>query len=359
MKNGVMRRQIWVVGFALIILLIGSSFVANGQEKESGKSFFQKSLHSTGEGMRYWYEEHNGFIDYTHIPYDELDCKNCHVKTCDSCHAEKRGETHYFSVAKAYETDTCLTCHKRAGLSFKLGKKKGALDVHIESGMTCADCHVGQDVHGDGTFYNSMRDPEALKVSCMTCHTSDITIRDHTIHRDKLDCNACHVENSIACMNCHFDTFLKTGKRQGNFLPMQNWLLLINYQGKVTSGTAMSLVYQDKKFLSYTPYFTHAIQKKGRGCNDCHGNAAVKMIKEGKSVPMMTFKDGKVINWEGVVPLVPDKLEWVFLNKNGEKWTPIQSKEPIKIQFAGYGEPLTKEQIDKLAEEPIVLISKP
>jgi hypothetical protein len=38
-----------------------------------------KSLHYTGEGMRYWYEEPGGFMDVTRIPYNELDCSSCHV----------------------------------------------------------------------------------------------------------------------------------------------------------------------------------------------------------------------------------------------------------------------------------------
>lgn len=39
------------------------------------RSFFTKSLHFTGEGMRYWYEEAGGFMRITGIPYRDLDCK--------------------------------------------------------------------------------------------------------------------------------------------------------------------------------------------------------------------------------------------------------------------------------------------
>ncbi len=41
----------------------------------SQESFFNKSLHHTTEGMRYWYEEQGGFRNITGIPYAELDCK--------------------------------------------------------------------------------------------------------------------------------------------------------------------------------------------------------------------------------------------------------------------------------------------
>ena len=338
-----------IIGIALLALLVGA-LLAVGENPE--ESFFSKSLHHTGEGMRYWYEEQGGFMDITKIPYNELDCKNCHVKNCDACHAQKIGDTSLFSVAKAYNMDeTCLPCHSREGLTFKMGREKGNLDVHIDKGMVCANCHKGEDVHGNGTLHKTMRDVQAVKVSCATCHTADKEIVAHDVHGDKLDCSACHVDNTIACMNCHFDTFLETGSRKGNFFPMQDWTLLINYNGKVTAATAMSMVYKDEKFVLYAPYFTHAIKAKGKNCVECHANPAMKLIQDGKSVPMMAFKDGKVVNWEGVAPVVPEKLEWVYLNKVGDKWVAIENDEAEKVQFVGYGTPLTKEQLESLATE--------
>jgi hypothetical protein len=332
--------------FAFLIALAGVSlaFAENPEE-----SFFSKSLHHTGEGMRYWYEEQGGFMDVTGIPYDKLDCKNCHVKTCDACHTQKIGETCLFSVNKAYDMDTCLACHSREGLTFRMGKEKGNLDAHIEKGMVCANCHKGEDVHGSGKAHSSMRDIGAVKVACITCHTASMEVAAHEVHEGKLDCSACHVDNTTACMNCHFDTFLETGSRKGTFFPMQDWTLLINYNGKVTAGTAMSLVYKDKKFILYTPYFTHAVNAKAKGCGECHANPAMKLIEEGKSVPMMAFEDGKVVNWKGVAPVAPEKLEWVYLNKVGDTWAPIESDEAEKIQFVGYGTPLTEEQLESLA----------
>ncbi len=333
-----------------LVLFTSISMVHNGLRAEDDP-FFSKSLHFTGEGMRYWYETAGGFMEITKIPYKDLDCKNCHVQTCDPCHAVKSEDGVSYRTAKAREMDTCFACHGRAKLTFKMGEKKEKLDVHIAQGMVCADCHSGADVHGDGTLYHSMRDVNAVKASCTSadCHTVDISIPSHTVHKGKLDCAACHVENTVACMNCHFERFVQTGKRKGNYFPMQDWLLLINYQGKVTSGTAMTQVYKDKKFNLYAPFFTRAVQEKGRKCSDCHDNEAVKLIKQGKSVPMMTFKDGNVVNWKGVVPVVPDKLDWMYLTKEGETWTPIRNKEVPKLQYVGYGTPLGDEQIKSLS----------
>lgn len=346
-----MRRKIWIIGFIPLVLLTIGGLCAVEQEQKGEGTCFSKSLHYTGEGMRYWYEEPNGLMAITNIPYNQLDCQKCHVKSCDVCHAERQGQKCSYSVEKARDMKTCLPCHTRAKATFECGKDKGALDVHIVAGMVCADCHKGQDVHGDGISRRSMRDDGAVKASCTNCHTpKEDEIRAHKVHRGKLDCAACHVSNSISCLNCHLDNFVKTGKREGNFLaPIQDWLLLVNYKGKITSGTAQTFVYKDKKFIAYAPYFTHSIQAKAKACTDCHANPAMRLIQKGESVPMAEFKDGKMVSWKGVVPLVPEQLKWSFLNKVGDKWVPVQNDKPPKIQFVGYGEPLTKVQIKKMA----------
>jgi hypothetical protein len=64
---------------------------------------------------------------------------------------------------------------------------------------------------------------------------------------------------------------------------------------------------------------------------------------------MMVFKDGNVENWKGVAPAVPEKLKWVYLNKEGDTWLPLKDESPEKVQW-WYGKPLTEEQIESLSE---------
>ncbi len=336
-------RKTALCGIIVGALVAGAfALYAGGDIKEC----FGKSLHATGEGMRYWYEEAGGMMKLTGIPYKDLDCSNCHIKSCDKCHDQaepKKGD----DMSKANNSDTCLVCHGREKLTYKMCAAKDKLDVHKVAGKSCSECHGLEDVHGDCEPKNSMRDKGAVKAKCANCH-EDLAGRPHTVHKGKLDCAACHVENTIACMNCHMDTFLETGSRKGNFVPMHDWLLLMNYEGKVTSATAMTLVHKDKKFICYAPYFTHAIQPKGKTCTDCHANEAMKLIKAGKPVPMMKFVDGKVVNWQGVVPMVEGQLEWVYLNKTKDGgWTPITEGEET-VQYVGYGTPLTEKQIKKM-----------
>jgi len=196
-----------------------------------------------------------------------------------------------------------------------------------------------------------MRVEGAVKASCEECHEdSSDDIRPHAVHQGKLNCAACHVSATTACMNCHMDTFLETGSRKGAFFPMQDWLLLINHEEQITSATAMTITYQDHKFVCYGPYFTHAIQPKGRTCEECHDNAAVQLIAAGDRVPMMRFEDGVPINWKGVVPVVDGQLEWVYLNKKDGAWEPVEGDDPEVVQYVEYGTPLSPAQVKNLAK---------
>jgi hypothetical protein len=354
----------WTVVISALLLsgisLLAESAVESNQPCLT--SFFTKSLHFTGEGMRRWYEEEGGFMQVTKIPYDQLDCKSCHVKSCDQCHAKKKGAKLVFSPRKARDINTCLPCHSREGLTFKFDGERENLDVHLAAGMVCADCHWRYDIHGDGRFRPSMRHPKGVRARCETCHLQqekespefDSNTISHRVHGDKLDCAACHVKDTMACYNCHFDRFLETGTKKGNFIPMKDWLLLINYEGKVTSGSAMTLVYKNKKFIAYVPYFTHSVSSEGRPCNDCHVNQAVVKMQKGERVPVVDFNKGKIVTWKGVVPVVEGKLEWAFLNKTEKGWQPVPTKGDPLVQFAAYGTPLTGEQFNKMAEKESV-----
>ncbi|MDX1946762.1 MAG: hypothetical protein SFU86_15280 [Pirellulaceae bacterium] len=49
------------------------------------------------------------------------------------------------------------------------------MDIHLEKGMHCIDCHFVQDVHGDTKLYGEVR--AAIEITCVDCHgTADETI---------------------------------------------------------------------------------------------------------------------------------------------------------------------------------------
>ena len=42
------------------------------------------------------------------------------------------------------------------------------MDIHLEKGMHCIDCHFTQDVHGNGKLYQEVR--AAIEIQCIDCH---------------------------------------------------------------------------------------------------------------------------------------------------------------------------------------------
>ena len=339
--------------FAVIVGLVAASPTCQA-EQPAPDSFFDTSLHATGEGMRYWYEEEGGFMKLTGIPYKDLGCKNCHATSCDKCHAEKEKDGGMkYSVEKSKAGETCLACHVRAQSAMGLDKKMGFTDVHVAKGLTCTDCHKGKDVHGDGTPHKSMRAADAVHTKCEDCHKKDqLSDADyHTVHEGKLHCNACHVTASMTCNNCHFDEFLRTMVKKGKAIPSKSWLLLVNYQDQVTAGNAQTLIGKGKTFVAYAPYFTHSVMKEGRKCNACHGSEHVKTMLEAKAVQITDFVDGKLVPAKGVIPLVPDKIKWTWLDMGENKpWTKMENPPEPVVQFAGYGKPLTQEQLEAMSE---------
>lgn len=48
------------------------------------------------------------------------------------------------------------------------GKSVHMMSIHAEVGMQCADCHFGQDSHGNGLIYGEVAN--AVEISCKDCH---------------------------------------------------------------------------------------------------------------------------------------------------------------------------------------------
>ncbi len=45
------------------------------------------------------------------------------------------------------------------------------MDIHLEKGMHCVDCHFAQDAHGNGKLYGEAR--AAIEIHCIDCHGID------------------------------------------------------------------------------------------------------------------------------------------------------------------------------------------
>ncbi|MFP4629431.1 MAG: cytochrome c3 family protein [Desulfohalobiaceae bacterium] len=330
------------------------------QEKQE-KVCFETSLHHTTRGMATWYEAEDGFFAITDVPYEDLGCmESCHVASCNDCHLEQQDDKLAYTVSKAKKSETCLKCHSREKATIGMDKANDSLGVHMRAGMQCADCHSAREVHGDGTSYESMRAPGAMDTECENCHTEDAQeypavpqTQSHFIHGDKLDCTACHVQNSMTCYNCHFGVLKETDSKPESMVgKAKDFLLLVKYEDRITSGTIQSLVgAKDEPFVAYVPYFTHSVSKQGLKCEECHNSEALQQITKGENFSPVQYKDGELSFYKGVIPAVPDRLSWIFLHKQDGDWVPFEpEKEPLQ-QMAVYAEPLSDSELEGMALE--------
>jgi hypothetical protein len=215
--------------------------------------------------------------------------------------------------------------------------------------MQCKDCHTARDAHGDGKEYNSMKQPGAQDAKCENCHKSVSQSTSHQIHKDKLECKACHVRHVVSCSNCHIETLAKEGKRVA--IPLTGWVFLMNYNGKVTSANMQSFVAKDNKtFLMFAPQNSHSIMKQGRKCQDCHGTEIVKQVQQGR-LKLTWLENNKMKNIKGIVPVAGGvTYECVYQDYKNGKWIPIENATEPLLQYVGYGTPLTREQLNKMAQ---------
>ena len=341
------NRYAYILIFVCAVLPLGT---VHSAEISPENCMYLSSQHFTTDGMKHWYSKENGGLEtLTGIPYDELTCKNCHAASCDSCHLVKKDGKSHYETTPAQMQETCFNCHGREKAVFAVDKAADQVDVHTAAGMKCMDCHTKTEVHGDGTHYNSMKQPGFMAAQCENCHQELSQIASHAVHNGKLDCKACHLRQVVSCSNCHFDTLLKTGQRKA--IKLHDWIFLMNYNGKVSSANMQTFVVEDNKtFMMFAPQNSHSVMKQGRECGACHATKTVKAIKKGK-IDLITRENGQVVNVKGVIPVV-DGVDYncVYHSYEDGKWIPIEKPEKPLIHYAAYGTPLTAEQLKKMAK---------
>jgi hypothetical protein len=347
-----MKKAVVILMTVLILIISGFFVAGHAEDIKKEDCFFLSSLHFTTRGMAYWYDEANGGLEtLTGIPYDspKLDCVNCHVKSCDVCHKTVAGNKMSYSLEAAWNQDICLNCHKRERTIMKIDKDANQPDVHVSRQMQCNDCHSGRDVHGDGKEYNSMKQPGAIDAKCENCHSELPESTSHKIHGEKLECKACHVRHVVSCQNCHFETVITERKRVD--IKVSGWVFLMNYDGKVTSANTQTFVAPgNKTFMIFAPQNSHSIMREGRKCADCHSSDIVKQVQNGK-VKLTWLENNELRNLKGVIPVADGvTYDCVYQNYKDGKWIPIENPQAPIMQYVGYGKPLSKEQLGKMAQ---------
>ncbi len=315
--------------------------------------YYPTSLHNTGRGMETYYETRTkGFEHQTGIPYENLNCKTCHLPEytggCRACHGTD--DPQLGATVDASLNGPCGTCHSRQKAEANLYS-----DVHRAAGMGCMDCHTLGDLHGDGTTYLSMNEPDAIDPKCEDCHTQVENHLFHSAHSGTVDCAVCHTQSVISCYNCHFETEVY-GKKKIPYGQMRDWNFLINRDGKVHLANFQSVNWGDETMVGFGPYYAHTISRNAvTACGDCHNNAAVdKWFRDG-FIDVVTWDESqqKLVNRKGFIPVPPNLyggglvFDFVDLDSvGGSVWSYLE-RGPDRVQIL-YGSPLTEAQMQNL-----------
>lgn len=366
-----MTKHLHKIALILILLLLAGEYAYSQSTS---------SLHYTRKGKEFFYKASNqGFEIFTNIPYNALRCNKCHpgklanntpidtatyTPSCNDCHN--------FNVGTSVPDTICLRCHSR-----QKAEKNFYTDKHRSAGFTCVTCHTKNELHADGTNFNTMLDT-TLGKTCNSagCHVNvPVTPDDslaHAIHGNTVECAACHVRAQITCYNCHFETELWSGTRQFKRPHQQakDFLMLgrITKKGKVGIINYQSLKYQNKAFVGYGPFYPHTIMHKDstRSCGACHNNSFIQEYNStgGSTITVAkwdsTLTPKKVVHRTGVIPIPPNwrtafKMDFVDYTgridttyTNPGLWIFMKSQPDSSQMLAIYAMPLTAAQMTKL-----------
>lgn len=376
----------------------GASAAASAIEATTGT--FTTSLHATRAGMKHFYSKENGGFELlSGVPYEQLACAKCHGPTyadgtpvdnatyeasCRDCHANPDAPG-----AQKVADATCLACHSR-----QKAEIAALPDVHRAAGMGCTECHTQREMHGDGASYDSMLSG-AMDAKCESCHPErDLAKgnRFHSLHKDGVDCSACHVRSVVACTSCHFQSELAGNKRYFS-PPRTGFKMLTQWNGKVTSATFQAITTDDKTFYAIAPYMAHSITRNATlTCGDCHrqggrhleeeeiaggthdgtgedsataGNAAVDEYARTGLITVQRWDSSatgtaRLVGPKGVIPVPPDwtgALVFDHLTYLGDPRTPLTQTDPALWDFLKsetdlthmpFGEGLSQKQMDAL-----------
>jgi len=326
------------------------------------------SLHGTSDGMRWWFEEPDGFGALSGLSYDDTGCNSCHVYAtgegamgtedgCSSCHAAD------FSVDMPA---ACFRCHSRQSVEANVME---LTDVHTDSEQLngCYGCHGFDEIHGDGTSYDAMYSAGQFKNDCEDCHSGDNAPPSnaaHSMHLDSLHCDSCHMQTVITCYNCHFDSLVDEHVKRA-YQPMNGFVMLANDvdSGKIRPVSYQSVVYGEHQFIAFGAYHSHSVTEVGRSCAECHGdgfsgNAIMEELNTTGKIavtewdPAANEGAGGIVHAQGVIPFVPDVFSYAFVDYDSgtETWSPTGVAD-FDYQY-GLIEPLTQDQIMSLGYTP-------
>jgi cytochrome b561 len=134
--------------------------------------------------------------------------------------------------------------------------QKAEEDVHHKAGLECIDCHIAQEIMGDGNFYKHKE--ERVKIQCTDCHSNQI----NSVSYDELDYESRKIID-----------IRKSFRSNTKFISTQNGNLALT-NSYITKNGSRYLITKDEKdsLIIKPPAFICTEGKSHRRliCNSCH-----------------------------------------------------------------------------------------
>lgn len=255
------------------------------------------SLHATVQGLK------DGAISMLGEDWGtfvgENRCGSCHA-TCIDCHLEKdldgQIQQSHNLVARVPATN-CKLCHDQTGTGYLGAEGHYDPSVHAEAGLVCGDCHNGAQVHGSGQVEKTLAD--TVDNQCIDCHTFPGEVAAHRIHKDTVDCSACHTTWYYNCYGCHgYDS--ETGEALGYTDFNDNRYLA----RRADNGKLAAVVHIPMSLEVGGPGFEkgawvvkdrHSVAKGAIQCQDCHLNAQAFVMDGYREAPFLGAIDAEFV----------------------------------------------------------------
>jgi len=264
------------------------------------------SLHQDLSGYRTILEQRGAdFSDPQMQEAFDNHCYTCHA-SCGQCHVSRPNFTDggLISGHKVKEfapmRDTCMACHGARVTNEYKGLNEGVEgSVHwLQEGLSCYDCHLITEFHGDGTEKAHRYDGEPSP-NCVDCHPEaapgETDVLEHNLHWNQVSCNVCHTSGPYKnCYSCHVGTddkglpYFETKDSQMQFKigrnPLQSeerpWEYVLVRHVPVEPdtfafyGEALLSNFDNVPTWKYaTPHNIQRITSQNATCDNCHGNA--------------------------------------------------------------------------------------
>ncbi|MEW6428942.1 MAG: rhodanese-like domain-containing protein [Thermodesulfobacteriota bacterium] len=289
-------------------------------------------------------------------------CAACHT-SCGGCHVSRPKFAQKGFVAghtfrkRSDPLNQCTACHgSRVGNEFY--GTRGAGDIHAaKADMDCVACHSATEMHAAAPADLPGRYHLAEMVRCEQCHQELEygSVREHTTHIGKVQCQVCHSQTYVQCYSCHVGKDENGVRYFQNQKEVESMKIGRNYDAAAPdAGYRFMLVRHEPSDLEVFDFYVkdaftnfdntptwkrtspHNIQRRTwqtATCNHCHGNRDL-FLAEKDLLDYEKKANAKVVVADADIPGKIDKTRTLRLAVDGVRASMVLGVKQLEERLA-------------------------